>query len=144
MTLFCYLEELRLGNPSKSPKHIKNYIFSIRDFGLDDEITELLESSLFSYSFNSSDHSKYIVFSYYTGIVIATVYRPENIIVLDQKLSQYLIDRYTSKAVKELLKKEIIYQVNMMIKQKAINDKVLDAGLGKKINDRYKNVKKIK
>jgi hypothetical protein len=142
--LFFYLDELRLGNPPVSPRRIKNYIFPIRDFRFAEEIVEFLEPSLFGYSFNSSDQSKYIVFSHYAGIVIATVYRPENVIVLGKKLSEYFMDRYTSKTVKNLLKEEIIYQLNMMIKQKPINDKVLDAGLREKIRERYKADKKKK
>lgn len=142
--LFYSLEELRLVNLPSTHQHIKNYIFSIRGFGFANEIVEFLEPSLFGYSFYSGDQSKYIVFSHYTGIIIATVYRPKNVILLGEKLIEYLIDRYTSKTVKKLLKEEIIYQLNRMIKQKPINDKVLDAGLREKIRKRYKDDIKIK
>lgn len=136
--LHCYLEELRLGNSPPYPQRIKNYIFLIKDFGFVDEVAEFLGPSLFSYSLHSGDQSKYIVFSHYTGVVIATVYRPENVFVLGKKLSEYFLDRYTSKIVKKLLKEEIIYQLNTMIKQQPINEKVLEAGLRDKIRDRYK------
>lgn len=140
--LFSYLEELRLGNTPAYPHYIKNYIFSIRHFGFSNEINELLKPSLFGYSFNSSDHSKYIVFSHYAGLVTATVYRPENVMVLDKKLRAYFIDKFTSRIVKKLLEEEIIYQLKMMIEQKSVNDKVLDAGLREKLIVRYKNVKR--
>lgn len=141
--LICYLEELRIGNSPISPHSIKNYIFTIRDLGFTTEIAEFLEPALFGYSFHSGDQSKYIVFSHYAGIVIATVYRPENVIIWGRKLSEYILDRYTSQTIKRLLNDEIIYQINKMMEQKPVNEKVLEAGLREKIKNRYKSEKKI-
>ncbi|MCM1565157.1 MAG: hypothetical protein NC238_04190 [Dehalobacter sp.] len=141
--LLCYLEELRIGNSPTSPQCIKNYIFTIRDLGFINEVAEFLEPSLFGYSFHSGDQSKYIVFSHYAGIIIATVYRPANVIILGRKLSEYILDRYTSQTVKKLLNEEIIYQVNKMIEQQPINEKVLEAGLREKIKNRYKLDKRM-
>ncbi len=142
--LLYYLNQIRLGKSPSFPKYIKNYILSIRDFKIKDEIIRFFEPSVFGYSFFSIDRSKYIVFSYYAGIVIATVYRPKNIISMDKGPIKYFIDRYTSRTVKELLKEELFFQLNKMGKQKLINDKILDEGLKNKIINRYKNSKRIK
>jgi len=142
--LHSYLDNLRLGNEARLDFQIKNYIFTLDSLGYDNEVISFLEPSLFGYSVESGDHSKYFVFTHYNGLVIVTVYRPKNVIVVGRSIFKCLIDMITSKYVKDEVKKEIDYQIQMMLNQKFANEKILDSGLRTKILERYKNSKPIR
>jgi len=139
-----YLDNIRTGKHGNFPKRLKNYIFPIQTFKYPDEVIELMESTLFGYSFHSGDYSKYIVFTYYTGIIFATVYRPPKVIILNANFIDWLLDKFTSKVVKRLLNKEINYQLNKMIEHRPVNEMILNNGLGDKIKKRYENMNKIR
>lgn len=122
--LFEFLNDIRCGNEPESPIKIKNYIFRLEDFGYKEELIDYLKSSLFGYSFNE-DLSSFIAYTHYNGLIIATVFRPNE------------ISLELEGEIKLTIYNELNYEIRNMIEKDKNNKKILDAGLREKISKRY-------
>lgn len=65
-----------------------------------------------------------------------TTYEPKNFIVISSSLKD-IFKIFTRNNINKIIKNELIYQYNNMLKHKGNNDKILASGLEKKIRDRY-------
>lgn len=139
-----YLGSIRQGTSGSLDVQIKCYIFSLKDLGYDKREIDFLDQSIFGYSLTSGDRSKVIVFTQYSGLVLATVYRPNNVIVLGKGLFAYFKDKYAKSGIKKILADEIDWQIGRLLDQEKINDALLDAGLREKIAARYANQEKLR
>lgn len=137
-TVLCeYLNEIRDGRKPKKQEEIKNYIFYIEDFRFNDEIITAFKPSTFGYCFNSDYKSKYLIMTYFLGIIFVTVYEPRNILILTSFM-EGLKRNFITGRIKNIVVKEMIWQYNHMMEQKPVNEKILDNGLREKLEGRYK------
>lgn len=139
-TLKQYLNSKKVGNKYNFPnKRIKNYMFYLEDLGFHTEIINYFRPTTFGYCFSRPKYNKYIVFTYYLGIVVATVYTP-NVLILNTDLNiiSMLKNSFKSKNIKGMIRSEMIYQLEETIKQKNQNNKILkESGLLHKLKKRY-------
>lgn len=131
-----YLNRKREDIKVAKPKNLKNYIFYIDDFRLDNVIIKTFEPSTFGYCFNADYKSKYIIMTYFLGIIIVTLYEIDSIIIVNSILENIKRKLITGK-IENIIKKEIIWQYNHMLSQKSINDTILNDGLREKLEKRF-------
>lgn len=132
-----YLNKRRYNVNELKPKEITNYIIYIENLGIDKRCIELFSKGTFGYSFTAEQNTKFIIMTYFLGIICVTVYEPHNIIMSDS-LINFLKVKLIKKDIKSIVREELIWQYNEMIIQKKENDKKLLNGLGEKISNRYK------
>lgn len=120
------------------PKDLKNYIFYIEDLGLDFKIIEAFKSSTFGYCFNADYKSKYVVMTYFLGIIFVTSY-DVNSIILTEGIMENIKRKFITGKIDNIIKEELIWQYNKMISHKSINDAILNSGLKEKLENRYHN-----
>jgi hypothetical protein len=132
-----YLNDIREGRKPQKQENIKNYIFYLNDLGFNYEIITALKPSTFGYCFNSDYKSKYLIMTYFLGIILITVYEPRNVLILTSLLESFK-RRFITGRIKNIVTEEILWQYNHMMKQKPVNEKIMDNGLREKIKERYK------
>lgn len=134
--LVDYLNKKRQDIKVEKPKELKNYVFYIEDLKLDSNIINAFNSSTFGYCFNADYKSKYVVMTYFLGIIIVTLYEPKGIFIVNSIWESIKRKLITGK-MDNIIKGEVIWQYNSMLSQKSVNDKILDSGLREKLRKRY-------
>lgn len=132
-----YLNDIREGRKVPKQENIKNYIFYIKDLGFNKEIVTAFKPSTFGYCFNSDYKSKYLVMTYFLGIILVTVYEPRNVLILTSLLESLKRCLITGR-IKNIVAEEMLWQYDHIMKQKPVNEKIMDNGLREKIKERYK------
>ena len=125
-------------------EHIETFIFTLKELGYSNEIVKLLDAFIFGYCFNTSDHKKYVIFSSYKGLVIATVFWNNKCIFIPSNVKEFLKSLQTKRALKVSLKEEIDYILIEIKKSYPVNQEILNANnTREKIAKRYENSKKL-
>ncbi len=137
VVLCDYLNEKKDGQKPKKLKDVNNFIFYIEDFGFNCEIITAFKPSTFGYCFNSDYKSKYLIMTYFLGVIFVTVYEPNSVLILTS-LRERLKRRFITSRIKNIVAEEMLWQYNHMMEQKPVNEKILDNGLREKIIERYK------
>lgn len=133
--IYSYLNAKRNKEKFEKPKNLKNYIFYADELGLREEDINMLNGGTIGYSFSADKNSKYIILTYFLGIICVTVYEP-TIIIFDS-IFNIIKRKLNLVSVKKIIKRELIYQYNCMKNQEIENEKILSNGLREKIENRY-------
>lgn len=80
--------------------------------------------------------NKLIIMIYFLDIICVTEYKLKDIIVLDN-LVDIIRRKIIKKDINKIVKDELVWQYNKMIKQIREKNKILSNGLAEKIIDRY-------
>lgn len=137
-------EETMYNSTLEQLEHIETFIFTLKELGYSNEIVKLLDAFIFGYCFNTSDHKKYVIFSSYKGLVIATVFWNNKCIFIPSNVKEFLKSLQTKRALKVSLKEEIDYILIEIKKSYPVNQEILNANnTREKIAKRYENSKKL-
>lgn len=129
----------------ESLENIDNFIFTLKELGYSDKIIKLLDSFILGYSYNSSDQKKYVIFSLYKGLVIATIFWNNRTIFIPSNIKEFFSSLQSKTALKSSLKKEIDYVLEQIKEAFPKNQEILNSNNTKeKLEKRYKNAKKIR
>ncbi len=129
----------------ESLENIETHIFTLKELGYSNETIKLLDAFILGYSYNSSDQNKYIIFSLYKGLAIATIYWNKRAIFIPSNIKEFLKSIPNKKSVKLSLKQEIDYTLEQIKKAYGKNQEILNSNnTREKLENRYKNSKKIR
>lgn len=137
--------EKEMSNPTlEKLEHIETFIFTLRELGYSDEIVKLLDAFIFGYCYNTPDHKKYVIFSSYKGLVIATVFWNNNCTFIPKNIKELLKSLQSKKVLKASLKEEVDYILVEIKKAYPENQAILNSNnTREKIAKRYENSKKL-
>ncbi|MFC3906850.1 hypothetical protein [Clostridium disporicum] len=72
---------------------------------------ELFSKGTFGYSFSTQQNTKFVIMTYFFGIICVTVYDPYNI-VINNSLINFLKVKSINKDIKNIVREELIWQYN--------------------------------
>ena len=143
MILAC--EKSIYDSTPESLENIETRIFTLKELGFSDEIIKLLDAFILGYSFNSGDQKKYVIFSMYKGLVIATIFWNKRAIFISSNIKEFFKSIPSKNALKSLLKEEINYTLEQIKKAYPKNQEILNSNNTRgKLEKRYENAKKIR
>ena len=94
---------------------IRNYVYTLEEFGFPAEISELFSHSVCGYCFFEKSHKNYFVISLYQGLAIVTVYH-RHLLPFSKRNANILIDNRITKAkIKKATKTEIIDYLKVIV-----------------------------
>ena len=94
---------------------IRNYVYTLEEFGFPAEISELFSHSVCGYCFFEKSHKNYFVISLYQGLAIVTVYH-RHLLPFSKRIANILIDNRITKAkIKKATKTEIIDYLKVIV-----------------------------
>lgn len=94
---------------------IRNYVYTLEEFGFPSEISELFSHSVCGYCFFEKSHKNYFVISLYQGLAIVTVYH-RHLLPFSKRNANILIDNRITKAkIKKATKTEIIDYLKVIV-----------------------------
>ena len=94
---------------------IRNYVYTLEEFGFPSEISELFSHSVCGYCFFEKSHKNYFVISLYQGLAIVTVYH-RHLLPFSNRIANILIDNRITKAkIKKATKTEIIEYLKVIV-----------------------------
>lgn len=94
---------------------IRNYVYTLEEFGFPSEISELFSHSVCGYCFFEKSHKNYFVISLYQGLAIVTVYH-RHLLPFSKRIANILIDNRITKAkIKKATKTEIIDYLKVIV-----------------------------
>lgn len=122
-------------------ENIKTYIFTLKELGYSNEIIKLLDGFIFGYCYNTGDLKKYIIFTSYKGLIIATVFWNNRIILIPNNIKDF----FNFRQIKKSLKQQIDYMLEQIKKAYSKNQEILNSNNTKeKLKNRYKNAKRLR
>ena len=122
-------------------ENIQTYIFTLKELDYSNEIIKLLDGFIFGYCYNTGDLKKYIIFTSYKGLIIATVFWNNRIIITPNNIKSF----FTFSQIKNSLKQEIDYMLEETKKAYSKNQEILNSNNTKeKLENRYKNAKRLR
>jgi hypothetical protein len=126
-------------------ENIETYIFTLKELGYSDEIIKLLDAFIIGYCYNTSDQKKYIIFSLYKGLVIATIFWNNRVIFVPSSINDFFNSLQSKNALKASLKEEIDYMLEQIKKACAKNQEILNSNnTMEKLKKRYENAKRLR
>ena len=129
----------------ESLENIETHIFTLKELGYSDELIKLFDAFILGYSFNSGDQKKYVVFSMYKGLVIATIFWNNKAIFIPSNIKELFKSMHRKNALKSSLKEEIDYTLEQIKKAYPNNQEILNSNNTRgKLEERYKNAKRIR
>lgn len=138
-------EKAVYNTTSESLENIESHIFTLKELGYSDKIITLLDSFILGYSYNSADNTKFVIFTMYKGLVIATIFWNDRTIFIPSNLKQFLNSFRSKKTLKLSLKEEIDYVLTQIKEAYPKNQEILNSNSTReKIENRYKNAKKLR
>ncbi|WP_315082008.1 hypothetical protein [uncultured Clostridium sp.] len=138
--MWTYLDARRREIEHPQIDNIKNYIIFMEEFKLGEQYKEMFKSSTFGYSFSADNNSKYIVMTYFLGVICVTVYELKNVIIIDSIVNK-IRRLFKYSFLKNIIENELNYNYKKMIEQASKNEEILSKGLRDKIKKRYENKK---
>ena len=94
---------------------IRNYVYTLEEFGFPSEISELFSHGVCGYCFFEKSHKNYFVISLYQGLAIVTVYH-RHLLPFSKRIANILIDNRITKAkIKKATKTEIIDYLKVIV-----------------------------
>lgn len=94
---------------------IRNYVYTLEEFGFPSELSELFSHGVCGYCFFEKSHKNYFVISLYQGLAIVTVYH-RHLLPFSKRISNILIDNRITKAkIKKAIKTEIIDYLKVIV-----------------------------
>lgn len=136
-------EEEHFSSTPESLENIETYIFTLKDLGFNKNVIELLDSFIWGYSCNSGDQKIYAVYSAYKGLIIATVYWNDRVLLVTDSLKDMLKFRKSSKKLKEFLISEVNFELQQIATQYPNYQEFLSKNK-EKLENRYKNSQKLR
>lgn len=140
--LIAELEKYQKSQKPEDISEIKNYCFTLSGLGYPESVVKMFDSMVFGYSFYDSMPTRYYVVTGYKGLIITTVYRRKKNIFLtmDKKLLEKI--RYSDKAIKKDIVKEVNSLIDTIRKEyPEVQKKLEESGLKEKIAARYQDEK---
>lgn len=94
---------------------IRNYVYTLEEFGFPSELSELFSHGVCGYCFFEKSHKNYFVISLYQGLAIVTVYH-RHLLPFSKRIANILIDNRITKAkIKKAIKTEIIDYLKVIV-----------------------------
>lgn len=126
-------------------ENIETYIFTLKELGYSDEIIKLLDAFIIGYCYNTGDQKKYIIFSLYKGLVIATIFWNNRVIFVPSSIKDFFNSLQSKNQLKASLKEEIDYMLEQIKKACAKNQEILNSNnTMEKLKKRYENAKRLR
>lgn len=137
-----YEEKQFIATP-ESLQNIETYIFTLKDLGFNENIIKFLDPFIWGYSCNSGDQKIYAVYSAYKGLLIATVYWNNKVLLMSDKIKDMLKFRKSRKKLKNFLISEVNYELQQIATQYPNYQEFLSKNK-EKLENRYKNSPKLR
>ncbi|MCS6112549.1 hypothetical protein [Clostridium botulinum] len=126
-------------------ENIEIYIFTLKELGYSDEIIKLFDASILGYCYNTGDQKKYIIFSLYKGLIIATIFWSNRVSFVPSSIKEFFNSLQSKNALKSSLKKELDYMLEQMKKASFKNQEILNSNNTiEKLKKRYENAKRLR
>lgn len=138
-------EKAIYDSSTESLENIETYIFTLKELGYSDEVVNLFDVFILGYSYNSGDQKKYVIFSLYKGLVIATIFWNNRAIFIPSNMKEFFNSIRCKNTLKTSLKEEIDYTLEQIKKAYLKNQEILNSNnTREKIEKRYENVKRLR
>ncbi|HBF8684672.1 TPA: hypothetical protein KO123_001327 [Clostridioides difficile] len=125
--------------------NIDTYIFTLKELGYSDEIIKLFDSFVLGYCYNTGDQKKYIIFTLYKGLVIATIFWNNRAIFVPSNIKSFFNSLQGKSALKSSLKEELDYMLEQIKNAYSKNKEIMNSNnTMEKLKKRYKNAKRLR
>ena len=143
--MIAVCEKAIYNSTPETLKNIETYIFTLKELGYSDEIIKLLDSFILGYCYNTSDQKKYIIFSLYNGLVIATIFWNNSVSFLPSSIKDFYNSIQSKSALKSSLEAEIDYILEQIKRGYYKNQEILNSNnTEEKLKKRYKGAKRLR